>query len=88
MGRARTGTVIYPTLDTVVETVALSDHELFKVEASSSEMKNGDLVWAVRVGVLVEDELAREELKQVEGFGLELATACADAIAKLRREVV
>jgi hypothetical protein len=84
VSRERTGAVIYPNLDTVCEE-AVRRGELFSLKATSDEMRNGDLVWHVRVGVLREDELCREDLHTVEGHGSELASACRDAIHELGR---
>jgi hypothetical protein len=84
MSRERSGNVIYPNLDTVSEE-AFRRGELHSLSATSDELKNGDLVWHVRVGVLREDELCREDLHTVEGHGSELASACRDAIHELGR---
>lgn len=91
MSRERAGNIVYPNLDTVAEE-AYRRGELFSLGATSSEMKNGDVVWHVKVGVLREEEDTEvdvgafdEVLREVEGHGSELASACRDAIHELGR---
>lgn len=89
MSRERAGNVVYPNLDTVAEE-AFRRGELFSLRATSSETRDGDVVWRVTVGVLrdeaVEGGLAVEEvLHEVWGHGSELASACRDAIHELGR---
>lgn len=90
MGRERTGAVIYPNLDTVAEE-AVRRGELFSLKATSSEMRNGDIVWHVNVVVIREEDCEddprgfEEVLREAEGHGSELASACRDAIHELGR---
>lgn len=76
----------FPSVDTVLETVWLVG-ELHSCHVTSDVLKYsdppGELVWHVRVGILINVGTDMDQLVHAEGHGKLLAAACRDAIQKI-----